>query len=149
LLTGFPYRAAGANRRLADEYDAAQERGEIKKTGNPNSSALEELPGVSEIGLTHKDIHEARIIRDAEVGLLGSDFNFGARVRVLTPQNALAERRWAPIWKPCGCVCLGVRLTGINRPVMISSAVSALYPPEEDWGDAAGGVPDAQPQTSD
>lgn len=52
--------------RLADEYDAAQERGEIKKTGNPNSSGTEELPGAADIGLTHKDIHEARIIRAAE-----------------------------------------------------------------------------------
>lgn len=57
---------AKAKRRLADEYDAAQERGEIKKTGNPNSSGTEELPGAADIGLTHKDIHEARIIRDAE-----------------------------------------------------------------------------------
>jgi hypothetical protein len=44
--------------RLADEYGAAQERGEIKSAGNPNSSKTEELPGVSDIdGLTHKDIY--------------------------------------------------------------------------------------------
>ena len=58
---------AGAKRRLADEYDAAQERGEIKSVGKPNSSNPEELVGVNDIGLTHKDIHEARLIRDAEV----------------------------------------------------------------------------------
>ena len=58
---------AGAKRRLADEYDAAQERGEIKSVGKPNSSNPEELAGVNDIGLTHKDIHEARLIRDAEV----------------------------------------------------------------------------------
>jgi hypothetical protein len=58
---------AGAKRRLADEYDAAQERGEIKSVGKPNSSNSEELAGAADIGLTHKDIHEARIIRDAEV----------------------------------------------------------------------------------
>lgn len=57
---------AAAKRRLADEYDAAQERGEIKRTGNPNSSRTEELPGAEDIGLTHKDIHEARTIRNAE-----------------------------------------------------------------------------------
>jgi hypothetical protein len=52
---------------MSKESDAAQERGEIKSAGNPNSSKTEELPGVSDIdGLTHKDIHEARIIRDAE-----------------------------------------------------------------------------------
>jgi hypothetical protein len=48
------------------EPGAAQERGE--KAGNPNSSKTEELPGVSDLdGLTQKDIHEARIIRDGEV----------------------------------------------------------------------------------
>lgn len=57
---------AGANRRLADEYDAAQERGEAAK-GRPKS-----IPGgnssatMAEIGLSSKAIHEARIIRDAE-----------------------------------------------------------------------------------
>ena len=55
---------AAAKRRLADEYDAAQDRGEVRKAGN--SSTPEELASVGDIGLTHKDIHEARLIRDAE-----------------------------------------------------------------------------------
>jgi hypothetical protein len=54
-----------AKRRLADEYDAAQERGEIKSKPGPITSGPEVIAGV-DIGLTHKDIHEARIIRDAE-----------------------------------------------------------------------------------
>jgi len=58
--------ANAAKRRLADEYDAAQERGEIRSAGKPNSSTAEELPGVEHLNLTHKDIHEARQIRDAE-----------------------------------------------------------------------------------
>lgn len=63
---------AQAKRRLADEYDAAQDRGEVAKLGTNKSE-----PGipkqntrpvtVAEIGLTSKDIHEARIIRDAEM----------------------------------------------------------------------------------
>jgi len=57
---------AMAKRRLADEYDAAQLRGEVKKVGNPNYSKAEELPAAPEIGLSSKDIHEARQIRDAE-----------------------------------------------------------------------------------
>jgi hypothetical protein len=62
---------AAAKRRLADEYDAAQERGEVAATGD----TLRQGPGVPEqnagkataadLGLSHKDIHEARIIRDA------------------------------------------------------------------------------------
>lgn len=38
----------------------AQERGEVAKAGNPNSSGTEELPGVVDLGLTHKQVHEAR-----------------------------------------------------------------------------------------
>lgn len=55
---------AMAKRRLADEYDAAQERGEVASQGKP--SQAEGLATVSDIGLTYKDIHEAREIRDAE-----------------------------------------------------------------------------------
>jgi hypothetical protein len=55
---------ATAKRRLADEYDAAQERGEVASQGKP--SALEGYATAADIGLTHKDIHEARQIRDAE-----------------------------------------------------------------------------------
>lgn len=61
---------AGAKRRLADEYDAAQERGEVKANGGarnftvPNKNS--ETPSAADIGLSRKDIYEARIIRDAE-----------------------------------------------------------------------------------
>ena len=57
---------AMAKRRLADEYDAAQERGEIRGSRERTTSSPEAV-GVSDLGLTHKDIHEARQIRDAEV----------------------------------------------------------------------------------
>jgi len=59
---------AGAKRRLADEYDLAQERGEIatRADGDRSSGAEDLKPTASDIGLTHKEIHEARIIRDAE-----------------------------------------------------------------------------------
>jgi hypothetical protein len=50
--------------RLADEYDAAQERGEVRKQGKP--SQREGLASTDEIGLTYKKIHKARLIRDAE-----------------------------------------------------------------------------------
>ena len=60
---------AGAKRRLADEYDAAQERGEVAtgKDGpgagvlNGNAKAT-----TKDIGLTRKDIYDAREVRDAE-----------------------------------------------------------------------------------
>jgi hypothetical protein len=55
---------AQAKRRLADEYDAAQERGEV--IGKLRSQAELSKPSAADIGLSRKDIHEARIIRDAE-----------------------------------------------------------------------------------
>lgn len=51
---------------LADEYDAAQERGEIRSNGERSFSSPEKV-GSDELNIAPKDIHEARIIRDAEV----------------------------------------------------------------------------------
>lgn len=56
-----------AKRRLADEYDAAQESGNVAKQGRPkNIPGGNVLPTASDIGLTNKEIHEAKIIRNAE-----------------------------------------------------------------------------------
>jgi hypothetical protein len=40
-------------RRLADEYDAARERGEVAKQGDPRPSGMEGLATIADIGLTH------------------------------------------------------------------------------------------------
>lgn len=77
-LVGAAYRAQGdalliesqAKMRLADEYDAAQDRGEVGQSGTRTDLVTDEneVPATAEdIGLTRKDIHEARQIRDAEV----------------------------------------------------------------------------------
>lgn len=52
-----------AKRRLADEYDAAQERGEVvgRKGGMPKAATK------ASIGITVNEINSAREIRDAEV----------------------------------------------------------------------------------
>lgn len=56
--------------RLAGEYDAAQERGEVAKLGTNQTqvgvTGGNTLPTAADIGLTRKEIHEARQIRDAE-----------------------------------------------------------------------------------
>lgn len=59
---------AGAKRRLADEYDAAQERGEVQSHGGQGKRDVlnENIPSVTDLGLTRKAIHEARELRDAE-----------------------------------------------------------------------------------
>jgi hypothetical protein len=61
---------AQAKRRLADEYDAAQERGEVA-SGSVRTNIVPEGNDVrpataAETGLTRKEIHEARLVRDAE-----------------------------------------------------------------------------------
>jgi hypothetical protein len=38
--------------RLAEEYDAAQERGEVAKNVQPRRSMLEQLPTAADIGLS-------------------------------------------------------------------------------------------------
>jgi hypothetical protein len=57
-----------AKRRLADEYDAAQKRGEIAKRGGERSGREHSpaAPTAADAGLSRKEIHEARMIRDAE-----------------------------------------------------------------------------------
>ncbi|MCL7466081.1 hypothetical protein [Phaeovulum sp. NW3] len=63
---------ATAKRRLADEYDAAQARGEVARLGSnqtelgvPNGNTRPAT--ASELGMSRKFIHDARLIRDAEV----------------------------------------------------------------------------------
>lgn len=57
---------SAAKRRLADEYDAAQDRGEVA-TGRPKSiSDGNTSATVADLGITSKEIHDARQFRDAE-----------------------------------------------------------------------------------
>ena len=58
---------AQAKHRLADEYDAAQERGEVA-IGRPKSVGDSDTFQATsrDLGLTRQQVHEARIIRDAE-----------------------------------------------------------------------------------
>lgn len=56
-----------AKRRLADEYDAAQDRGEIKVNGGDRRSPKRiDVPSAADVGLSTKEVFEAREIRDAE-----------------------------------------------------------------------------------
>lgn len=59
---------ARAKMRLADEYDAAQDRREVQGHGGDKSKLGDHklAPSAAEIGLRHDEIHEARKLRDAE-----------------------------------------------------------------------------------
>ena len=59
--------------RLADEYDAAQERGEAKTVGQPNKRIVpngnnnwDRIATIEDLGLRRKEIHEARELRNFE-----------------------------------------------------------------------------------
>ncbi|TGQ95997.1 hypothetical protein EN851_07680 [Mesorhizobium sp. M8A.F.Ca.ET.208.01.1.1] len=58
---------AQAKRRLADEYDAAQDRGEVvgRKGGGDSTVPSRNAATAADVGLNRKDIHEARQVRDA------------------------------------------------------------------------------------
>ncbi len=65
---------AQAKCRLADEYDAAQQRGEVAGHGGARNFNVPQgnvEPKVADLGLTRKAIHEARQLRDAEAASPG------------------------------------------------------------------------------
>lgn len=88
-----------AKRRLADEYDAAQDRGEIKTNGGNRTVPI---PNSEDVGLSRKDVHEARIIRDAEVADPGVTRRAldGMLERGEEPTKAALRREVAPPPKP-------------------------------------------------
>ena len=55
---------ADAKRRLADEYDAAQERGEVARVGDNQHS--QGVSGANDLGISRKTIFEGRQIAEAE-----------------------------------------------------------------------------------
>ncbi|MGO7174332.1 hypothetical protein ACCT06_10655 [Rhizobium ruizarguesonis] len=56
---------AQAKRQFANEYDAAQKRGELAKQGQRNIPE-QNVSTLADAGLSAKAIHDARLIRDAE-----------------------------------------------------------------------------------
>lgn len=57
---------AQAKVRLADEYDAAQAAGEVASRGRPKNVPEGNIITASDAGISRKEIHEARSLRDAE-----------------------------------------------------------------------------------
>ena len=67
-------------------YDAAQERGEVRSHGERRVSDAETV-GFADIGLTPKEIHEARQIRDAETADPG-----------ICPPHPAISGGWTTLW---------------------------------------------------
>jgi len=62
---------ARAKVRLADEYDAAQDRGEVMGSSRSCVGDDNAPPTTAELGLRRDEIHEARKLRDAEAAAPG------------------------------------------------------------------------------
>ncbi len=89
--------------RLAEEYDAAQERGEVgQRTGRPKKDVADDndfLPATAaDLGLRRDEIHEARKFHNAEKESPGIG-NAPPR-RDLLPQTLPGEEK-APFWRGC------------------------------------------------
>lgn len=97
-----------AKRRLADEYDAAQERGEVAgPAGGGERSGRERSPlpaTVTDLGLTRKQVHEARQTWNAEAvapGVVRRTFD-GRRRATCESQTTGYKRQWNLYWRRSG-----------------------------------------------
>lgn len=57
---------ARAEMRLAEEYDAAQDRGEVASAGQRSNVVADNVSTAADLGIRRDEIHEARRLRDAE-----------------------------------------------------------------------------------
>lgn len=134
---------AAAKRRLADEYDAAQERGEVatqndgrRPVGVPDGNAK---PTVADIGLSRKDIHEARALRDAEAAdpgivrrTLDARLAAGEEPSKAAVRRAVADVLPRPVERRAESFGQPPRGEGICRSVRDAiCALSGLPPAEE------------------
>lgn len=91
-----------AKRRLADEYDAAQERGEVQKHGGQGKREIGDdnlpAPKLSEIGVTPTAINEARIARDAVLFSVGANGAHGLQRSREDKRNAVLVLLNDPEW---------------------------------------------------
>lgn len=112
---------ARAKRRLADEYDAAQARGEVHRHGGqvPRDVADPNIPSVSDLGLRRDEIHEARQIRDAEAA------DPGVVRRALDDR---LERREEPTRAALRKMVVDAAMRGL-RPQRSASRRNPLYVP--------------------
>ena len=60
---------AWAEMRLAEEYDDAQERGEVATTGQRSNVVGNNASTAADLGIRRDEIHEARKFRDAASAL--------------------------------------------------------------------------------
>lgn len=79
----------------SDEYDAAQERGEASTGGRPKSVPAENGFTADDLGLSGKEVHEARTIRDGEKADpgMGTPLQFSGLIRFVQAMSLVSGRR--------------------------------------------------------
>ena len=101
---------ARAEMRLAEEYDAAQERGEVAGHGRSKVEA-DNVTTTADLGLRRDEIHEARKLRDAEAA------DPGIIQRTI---NDMVERGEEP-------TSAGLRRNIVDRPIQRTMDRRALW----------------------
>ena len=93
-LPAYRHAKSEAKRRLAHAYNAAQERGEVQRHGGQGKRDVpqENIPSVTEIGLTHKQVHEAKV---ASLNVI-REWLSGAGVRLAAWSDAWFQGPFAP-----------------------------------------------------
>lgn len=123
---------ARAEMRLAEEYDAAQDRGEVAKRGWESGVDKDNITTAADLGLRRDEIHAARKLRDAEradPGLIGRAVD-AMVARGEEPTRAALHRevieRPAPRVMNPKALWLWGRLNDFDRDGVLSANPAAL-----------------------
>lgn len=95
---------AGAKRRLAEEYDIARAAGLVAGEGRPKTQ--DAVPSIASLPITHDDLKDGRLIRDAEA--IDPDAGRRALARILgsneQPTRAALRQAYKETVNPAGHV---------------------------------------------
>lgn len=122
---------ASADKRLAEEYDAAQKRGEVESPGGDRKTIIpngkNDKAKVNQVGLTAKQVHEARQVRDLEARDPGvvertakaiEDAGRGPLVGATPARWSVAvSKHWLRTFFPAGSVSIRPRRSSARRCV--------------------------------
>jgi hypothetical protein len=123
---------ARAKMRLAEEYDAAQDRGEVQKLGGqlPRGVDVHNTPSAADLGIRRDEIHEARQFRDAEradPGIIDRTI-FGMMNTLIVFQRMGAWlRRDGALWHLSGFAKQYARARGIASTRVMTGDKSCLF----------------------
>lgn len=108
--------------RLADEYDVAQERGEVGRTTRKDIVVDgNDVPSAADLGLRRDEIHNARKIRDADKDALAHAIQGKCEIDLPEIANGAASE------KPCADNQHTVQTTLAQLPIVITTRGSGEW----------------------